>query len=242
MFTGLVQALGIIDSIDGQSLRLSWSGGGAPAALFADAALGDSIAVDGICLTVTQLSPRGFTAAISPETLRRTSLGHLAPQSIVNLEPSLRVGSKLGGHFVTGHIDGIGTINSITRSANAWDVTVDVGDGIARYIVEKGSVAINGISLTVARCSPSGHQFTVAVIPLTYSETNLQFLQPRSPVNIEADILGKYVERFLSPQQGRADGAPTWTPPDLDSKSAAPSPDAPSQAISPAFLAEHGYG
>ena len=227
MFTGLVQALGTIDAVAEQELTISWRE--QHRQIFADAAIGDSIAVDGICLTVTHLHRRGFTAAISPETLRRTSLGHLAPQAIVNLEPSLRVGDKLGGHFVTGHIDGVGELQAVSRSANAWDITIDVSDTIARYIVEKGSVAVNGISLTVASCSPTGHRFTVAVIPLTYSDTNLQFLQPHSPVNIEADVLGKYVEKFLY----RAGG--TGSPEGIGwSTSAA--------AITPAFLAEHGYG
>ncbi|MEO0407388.1 MAG: riboflavin synthase [Cyanobacteria bacterium P01_A01_bin.135] len=235
MFTGLVQALGTIDTIDGQSLRLSWSRGGLQTAAFADVALGDSIAVDGICLTVTQIFPRGFTAAVSPETMARTSLGHLTPQSIVNLEPSLRVGSKLGGHFVTGHIDGVGHLHSVTRSANAWELTIDVPDAIARYIVEKGSVAVNGISLTVASCSPGGNRFTVAVIPLTYSETNLQFLQSGSPVNIEADVLGKYVERFLAPRLGGREGDPALPLASSDRYEDAMS------ALTPDFLAEHGY-
>ncbi|MGF1535599.1 MAG: hypothetical protein ACFB4J_03790, partial [Elainellaceae cyanobacterium] len=140
MFTGLIQALGTINVIDAHHIQLSWAsshrpsealgakergaesqaGAGQRKLPFDDISIGDSIAVDGICLTVTQIQTRGFTAAVSPETLRRTTLGKLLPRSIVNLEPSLRVGSKLGGHFVTGHIDGVGYFQQAVRTANAW--------------------------------------------------------------------------------------------------------------------------
>ncbi|MGB3616458.1 MAG: riboflavin synthase [Elainellaceae cyanobacterium] len=239
MFTGLVQTLGTVDAIDPHHLKISWPSGIHHVVAFSDVAIGDSIAVDGICLTVTQTSPQGFTAAVSPETLKRTTLGHLMPRSTVNLEASLRVGSKLGGHFVTGHIDGIGHLQSSVRTANAWEMTIDAPEAIARYIVQKGSVAINGISLTVASCSPTGHRFSVAVIPLTYSETNLQFLQPRSPVNIEADVLGKYVEKFLSGRPGLDPQAAGDGSHNLDLANEYPSP---SDVVTPAFLAEHGYG
>ncbi|MGF1534930.1 MAG: riboflavin synthase, partial [Elainellaceae cyanobacterium] len=165
--------------------------------------------------------------------------GKLLPRSIVNLEPSLRVGSKLGGHFVTGHIDGVGYFQQAVRTANAWEMSICVPEAIARYIVPKGSVAINGISLTVANCSASGDRFSVAVIPLTYEDTNLQFLQPQSPVNIEADVLGKYVEKFLS--AGRDVPANDGTVTEELSNRYGSDRDAP-QSITAAFLAEHGYG
>ena len=219
MFTGLIQAMG----------RLSHSGSGQltlhyPAhPLLMDVALGDSIAVDGICLTVETLLPQGFVAAVSPETLARTTLGQLPEGSWVNLESSLRVGGKIGGHFVTGHGDGRGHLESATQTDNAWMIHFTVPDArVARYIVPKGSIAINGISLTVADCSPSGDWFSVAVIPVTYQETTLQHLQPGQAVNLEGDILGKYVEKLLRSH---------------------PSPDqsAPGEDLSLAFLAEHGY-
>ncbi|MGF1513259.1 MAG: riboflavin synthase [Elainellaceae cyanobacterium] len=250
MFTGLVQSLGTIDHIEAQQIQVSWhltSGQTSREAAelgkvqhtspFKDIAIGDSIAVDGICLTVTQILTQGFTAAVSPETLKRTTLGQLFPRSIVNLEASLRVGSKLGGHFVTGHIDGVGALQKAVRTADAWEMSICVPEAIARYIVEKGSVALNGISLTVANCSPSGDQFSVAVIPLTYSHTNLQFLQPQSPINIEADVLGKYVEKFLSVGRGAQDPAEAGLKADLrDGGWATSGP------ITAAFLAKHGYG
>ncbi len=217
MFTGLIQTIGTLTPLDSTRLHLGWQVTPPP---FPDLALGDSVAVDGVCLTVEQFDDRGFVATVSPETLRRSTLGQLPAGSRVNLEGSLRVGGKVGGHFVTGHVDGVGYFDQGTATATAWELRFRVPDGaIARYIVPKGSIAINGISLTVADCSPSGDWFTVAVIPVTYAETTLQFLQPQQAVNLEGDILGKYVEKFLT--------APaTSTQPD----------------ISMDFLAEHGYG
>lgn len=218
MFTGLIQAVGRLASSGIGQLTLQYPTPVHP--LLADIALGDSIAVDGICLTVETLLPQGFVAAVSPETLARTTLGQLPEGSWVNLESSLRVGGKIGGHFVTGHIDGRGHLESATQTDNAWVIRFTVPDDrVARYIVPKGSIAINGISLTVADCSPSGDGFSVAVIPITYQETTLQYLQPGQAVNLEGDILGKYVEKLL---QGR------------------PRADAEGD-LSLAFLAEHGY-
>lgn len=163
-----------------------------------DLELGDSVAVDGVCLTVTQILPLGFVAAASPETLSRTTLGRKAGSTYANLETSLRVGSKLAGHFVTGHVDGMGQLEALVQVDNSWEMSFVVSDTHAsRYIVPKGSIAINGISLTVADCNTTGSWFKVAVIPLTYAETNLRYLQPGNWVNLEGDILGKYVEKFL---------------------------------------------
>ncbi len=237
MFTGLVQAMGTIDAIDAQQVQLSWhsaAGRASQLAPYDDITIGDSIAVDGICLTVTQVLAQGFTAAVSPETLKRTTLGELFPRSMVNLEASLRVGSKLGGHFVTGHIDGVGYLQKAAQTAEAWELSIQVPEAIARYIVEKGSVAVNGISLTVANCSSTGDRFSVAVIPLTYQHTNLQFLQPQSPVNIEADVLGKYVEKFLT--GGRGAGG------EANLNQSAAEHRSPSDWVTAAFLAENGYG
>lgn len=201
-----------------------------PIAFIQDLEIGDSIAVDGICLTVTQILTHGFLAAVSPETLGRTTLssGH---ETLVNLEASLKVGSKLGGHFVTGHVDGVGYLESSVQTAIAWDMTFSVADAqVARYIVSKGSIAVNGISLTIAACDDVGSWFRVAVIPHTYAETNLHLLMPGSPVNLEGDILGKYIEKLLRVKGSHpaihtnGESSPT----DVDS-------------LSPAFLAEHGY-
>lgn len=207
-----------------------------------DLATGDSIAVDGICLTVEKILKDGFIATASPETLRRTTLGQeKTQQSYVNLEASLRVGGKVGGHFVMGHVDGVGELVSAQATARqspqrgepphgaastSWEMTFTAPKAIARYIVPKGSIAINGVSLTVADYQPELSQFMVAVIPLTYDETNLQYLSPGSWVNLEGDILGKYVEKFVS----------------FGNQDLKQAKDTIPNEISPAFLVEHGYG
>jgi riboflavin synthase len=163
-------------------------------------AYGDSVAVDGVCLTVENILKDGFIATASPETLRRTTLDkEEIQQRYVNLEASLRVGGKVGGHFVMGHVDGIGQLITSEQTASSWEMTFVAPQTITRYIVPKGSIAVNGISLTVAEYQSESSQFTVAVIPLTYSETNLSHLVAGSWVNLEGDILGKYVEKFLTP-------------------------------------------
>ncbi|PSN18988.1 riboflavin synthase [filamentous cyanobacterium CCP5] len=220
MFTGLVQAVGTIHHISDTQLGVHLPPGQI-AAPFQDIALGDSIAIDGICLTVEGLLSRGFVATVSPETLARTTLGQLSEGAPVNLESSLRVGSKIGGHFVTGHVDGRGILDAAIATVGAWELRFHVpAPSVQRYLVPKGSIAVNGISLTVADCSPSGDWFTVAVIPVTYQETNLQNLSPGQPVNLEGDILGKYVERFITGSpESRVEGG-----------------------LSLDFLANHGYG
>ena len=218
MFTGLIQGLGTVQALAPDRLQIDCAASTA-ALILTDLALGDSVAVDGVCLTVVEILPHGFVAVISPETRDRSTLSHVDAR-LVNLEPSLRVGSKLGGHFVTGHVDGIGHLEQAIATASSWELTFTAPPSVARYILSKGSIAINGISLTVARCNPTGTQFTVAVIPHTYAETNLRHLQPGSPVNLEGDILGKYVEKLLTTGQGQGSDA-------ID--------------LTPAFLAEHGY-
>jgi riboflavin synthase len=227
VFTGLVATVGRLQLVSEQLVRIS----NAASIAEADLAIGDSMAVDGVCLTVTEVLPTGFVAAISPETLNRTVLASAnGGERSVNLEPALRVGSKLGGHFVTGHIDGVGYLEASVQTENAWEISFQVPDArVARYIVPKGSIAVNGISLTVAECSASGNWFKVAVIPHTYAETNLNQLQPGSPVNLEGDVLGKYVEKFL--RLGQVDPAVS----ELESLYRD------SDQLSPAFLAENGY-
>jgi riboflavin synthase len=223
MFTGLVQALGAVRVSDGDRLYLSVSS----QIILADLAIGDSVAVDGVCLTVGEILVDGFVAIASPETLQRTTLGQrTGTASQVNLETSLRAGSKIGGHFVTGHVDGVGCLMESLPTASSWEMTFTAPAAlmeqwnayIARYLVPKGSIAVNGISLTVADCDPRGSWFTVAVIPHTYQETNLSQLKIGDRVNLEGDILGKYVERLLGERY-----SPSMS------------------EISLEFLSEHGY-
>ncbi|BAZ83143.1 MAG: riboflavin synthase [Sphaerospermopsis kisseleviana] len=217
MFTGLIQGLGKIKPLSNDLWQITFVSHSD--AIMHDLTYGDSVAVDGVCLTVEEILKDGFIATASPETLRRTTLGREETQArYVNLETSLRVGGKVGGHFVMGHVDGMGELILAEQTATSWEMTFAVPEAIARYIVPKGSIAINGISLTVATYQPEHSQFTAAVIPLTYSETNLSCLSSGSWVNLEADILGKYVEKFISPGK---------TPHQED--------------ITPAFLIEHGY-
>jgi riboflavin synthase len=235
VFTGLIQTTGKLQEQGANQLSITYSAK-TPASIFADLALGDSVAVDGVCLTVVEVSAQGFVADISPETLKRTTLSHASQQGTsVNLETSLRVGSKVGGHFVTGHIDGVGYLQEMTQTANAWELDFTLSDcGISRHIVPKGSITVNGVSLTVATCDAQGTWFKVAVIPHTFKETNLHQLQPGQAVNLEGDILSKYVERLVrlgTPRQG--------LDPEADSYHRLPGLTA--TEISPTFLAEHGY-
>ncbi|MBF2066888.1 MAG: riboflavin synthase [Calothrix sp. C42_A2020_038] len=224
MFTGLIQALGKIKPLGGDFWEITFIGHSLDVIL-QDLAYGDSVAVDGVCLTVEKIINNGFVATASPETLRKTTLGYLASEHYVNLEASLRVGSKVGGHFVMGHVDGIGQLLEIRQTSTSWEMTFKAPSSIAKYIVPKGSIAVNGISLTVAEYDSEAMQFKVAVIPLTYKETNLNQLAPGSLVNLEGDILGKYVEKFLI--FGR------------NTENLAEVTD--DTSITSAFLVEHGY-
>ena len=228
MFTGLVQSLGSIEAYAQNSFKILVIGEQS-AVVMSDLAIGDSVAVDGVCLTVETILERGFVATASPETLKKTTLGDRnRAAKYVNLETSLRMGSKIGGHFVTGHIDGIGCLLESFSTATSWEIRFGIPTGmseqwyrVGRYLVSKGSIAVNGISLTIADCAADGSWFTAAVIPHTYTETNLSYLQVGNWVNLESDILGKYVERLI------AHRLPTNLQP---------------EAISLSFLAEHGYG
>ena len=204
MFTGLIQGLGSIQTTTSDRLLIKTDA----SLILTDLAIGDSVAVDGICLTVETLLKDGFTATASPETLNRTTLNQYQQNQAdyVNLETSLRVGSKLGGHFVSGHVDGVGCLVESLATEKAWEMIFSAPanledqwhEFIARYLVQKGSIAVNGISLTVAECDAQGTWFKAAVIPHTYSETNLTYLKPGDWVNLECDILGKYVEKLLN--------------------------------------------
>ena len=228
MFTGLVQSLGTIESYGENALEIQFVSDNY-GAIKSDLAIGDSVAVDGVCLTVETIKEKGFIATASPETLARTTLGDRnRAAKYVNLETSLRMGSKIGGHFVTGHIDGIGCFIEAVPSATSWSIRFGVPTGmseqwqerIGRYLVSKGSIAVNGISLTLAECARDGSWFSAAVIPHTYAETNLNCLQPGNLVNLESDILGKYVDRLVAHRL----------------------PSSQQEEISLSFLAEHGYG
>jgi riboflavin synthase len=229
MFTGLVQSLGNLRLLADDRLEISCSFAGA-ALILTDLAIGDSVSVDGACLTVEQILPQGFIVTVSPETLDRTTIGQADRTSRqANLETSLRVGSKIGGHFVTGHIDGIGRLVYSKETATSWELRFAAPEAlteqwtayVSRYLVSKGSIAVNGVSLTIADCDAGGNWFTVAVIPHTYEYTNLSQLQANQWVNLEADILGKYVEKLVMH----------------------PSPDRSRQReiITPDFLAANGY-
>lgn len=233
MFTGLVTTTGTLQLLSEQLVKVSCGA----EQLLQDLTIGDSVAVDGVCLTVTEVLPRGFVAVISPETLSRTILRWSDGNSTVNLEPSLRVGSKLGGHFVTGHIDGVGYLEASVQTANAWEMSFRTAAPVSRYIVPKGSISVNGVSLTVADCNASGSWFKVAVIPHTYAETNLHQLQPGSPVNLEGDVLGKYVEKFLRLGSPESEAVAALESAEL----AATALESEPERITAAFLAEHGY-
>ena len=198
MFTGIVEGLGRVK-------RLTMKGADAVLEIEAginleEAALGDSIAVNGACLTVTAKDKNTFQADVSAETLSRTTLKLLKAGHQVNLEKSLRVGGFVVGHFVLGHVDATGRILSQTQKSGSLILAIEMNDDIARYIVEKGSVAIDGISLTVNKLEKS--RFYVNIIPHTAANTTLPLKKEGDPVNIETDILGKYVEKLMQTKQG----------------------------------------
>ena len=201
MFTGIVEEMGVLRSIrrGAHSAVLSI---GAEAVL-SDLKIGDSVAVNGVCLTATTVDAGGFTADVMHETLNRSSLGALVPGSPVNLERAMAANGRFGGHMVAGHIDGTGTITARRQDDNAVWYTVSAAPSLLRYIVEKGSIAIDGISLTVA--SVAADRFSVSVIPHTAAVTVLGRKRPGDIVNLETDIIGKYVEKLLRPA---ADTAP----------------------------------
>ncbi|MBR2736314.1 MAG: riboflavin synthase [Firmicutes bacterium] len=198
MFTGIVEEVGSIAAIErgNVSCRLHIKG----KKIFSDLKLGDSVAVNGVCLTAASIGNGVFEADVMAETLRRSNLGTLTTGSEVNLERAMAADGRFGGHIVSGHIDGTGTISDMRREENAVWVTVQAPAGILRLIVEKGSIAIDGISLTVAGLGDSF--FKVSIIPHTGEETILLKKRKGDVVNLENDIVGKYVERLLSPVNG----------------------------------------
>ena len=198
MFTGIVEETGIRAAMkpgnNGKEITLQGN------KIIEGTGIGDSIAVDGVCLTVKNISGKEFSADLSEETLKLTTLSELNPGSKVNLERALKMNNRLGGHFVTGHIDGKGSIAEKTVSNQSAEITISVPEEIMQYVVKKGSIAVNGISLTVARCD--SNSFTVAIIPLTLQITNLGMKKIGDEVNIETDVIGKYIEKFLERLDG----------------------------------------
>ena len=201
MFTGLVADLGTVTSVDATAdgVRLAVS-----TALALEIGEGDSVSVNGVCLTATAIADGRFSADVMRETLRRSSLAEVAEGAEVNLELPLRAGDRLGGHVVQGHVDGVGTIAEVREDGFSRIVEITAPAETLRYVVEKGSIAVDGISLTVA--SVTDERFSVALIPETLERTNLGAAAPGQPVNLEVDVLAKYVEKLVS-------HPPTPTPP-----------------------------
>ena len=199
MFTGIVETTGRVAqrARRGPGARLTIAGARGLSRL----ALGESIAVNGACLTVSARRGRLFAVDVSPETLRRTTLGRLVPRARVNLERALRVGDRLGGHVVLGHVDGVGTLDAIRPDADWTEYRFSAPASLARYLVEKGSIAVDGVSLTVFACR--GRRFTVALIPHTLARTTLGERRPGDPVNLEADVLMKHVEAMIRAHRAR---------------------------------------
>jgi riboflavin synthase len=204
MFTGIVEELGEIVAIEpaGDSAAITIRG----PLVTQDAVHGASIAVNGVCLTVVEVKDDTFTADVIKETLDRSSLGVLEAGSKVNLERPVRLQDRLGGHLVQGHVDGVGRILSRTPGER-WDVvTISLPEGMSRYLVDKGSITVDGISLTVVEAGAD--RFSVALIPTTLSLTSLGAKRPGEPVNLEADVVAKYVERMLGDRAGGRAGDP----------------------------------
>ena len=214
MFTGLIEEVGSIKgkSMQGDSLLLEIN---CPA-IAGQISLGDSIAVNGVCLTAVRINSHSFKADVSPETLNRSTLNSLPLGNKVNLEQALAANGRLGGHIVQGHVDGIGSFIKSAASGSGWELHFEYPEKLEPQIVEKGSIAIDGISLTIAKLERGS--FSVAIVPHTFKETNLGSLKPGDSVNLETDIIGKYVEKMLGSRAG--------------SKS----------RITEGFLAEHGFG
>lgn len=208
MFTGIIEESGKVKAITQNKITVEAK------VVTEGTKKGDSIAVNGVCLTVTDLGKDCFDADISPETFKVTALGYLKTGSSVNLERAVQVGSRLGGHIVSGHVDGLGRSRYIRREGDFYNLMIELSSELSRYVVKKGSITVNGISLTVADIN--GDSVTIAVIPHTFENTNLKTLQSGDFVNIETDILARYVEKFLSTSDNKT-------------------------GISMEFLTEHGF-
>jgi riboflavin synthase len=213
MFTGITEQVGQIESLDhsetGGRLRVSFRGKTTPdsapkndSTIAKNTKLGDSISVNGCCLTVVEFNADHFGADLSGETLRRTNFGEKKAGHLVNLERPLTAGARLGGHFMQGHVDGIGRVTRLVPEGENWWLSVRVPQDLRRYVAEKGSIALDGISLTVARWHDGIAD--IAIIPFTYTHTNVRSMSVNDAVNIETDILAKYVESLLHNEKSQA--------------------------------------
>ncbi|MDF2178018.1 riboflavin synthase [Aliiglaciecola sp. CAU 1673] len=218
MFTGIIQAVGTISAMQptGGDMRLRVETGKLD---MSDVALGDSIATNGVCLTVVEFSNHHYVADLSSETLKRSGFAHYQLGQKVNLEKAMLASTRFGGHIVSGHVDGVGEVLSVTQSARAWEVWVKAPDELAKYIAEKGSITVDGVSLTVN--GVDGAKFRLTLVPHTMQETNIGTYQAGTKVNLEVDVVARYLERLI-----------------LGDKAAQSSAG---KEISLAFLAEHGY-
>lgn len=208
VFTGIVEEVGRVAAASGTALTVECD------VVLGDLKLGDSLAIDGTCLTITRIEGRRVTVGLQPETIRRTTLGRARPGQRVNLERALTPTTRLGGHFVQGHVDGTGRLLSVERDADARVLRFSAPRGLTRYVVEKGFIAIDGVSLTVVEAEAEG--LTVTLVAYTQSATTLVDKRPGEMVNIEVDILAKYVERFVGSARGEG-------------------------SVTAEFLAEHGF-
>ena len=193
MFTGIIEEIGAIEAVaasaDGRHFTIS------ARRILEDLKPDDSVSVDGVCLTATEVSDSSFKATAVKETLSRTTLGDIRKGTKVNLERALRLNDRLGGHIVQGHVDGMGTVTSVHRRGTGYEVSIQLPSKLVKYALDKGSIAVNGISLTIAALRSD--QVTVAVIPHTWEHTTLYAAKTGSKMNIETDFLGKYVERLI---------------------------------------------
>ncbi|MBW7459320.1 riboflavin synthase [Paenibacillus sepulcri] len=230
MFTGLIEEIGALKRSykQGEAMMMTIEA----ARVLEDAAIGDSISVNGVCLTVTELSGSTFTADVMPQTFRHTNLKDTRPGDKVNLERAMKAGGRYGGHIVQGHVDGTGTIATRTTDANAVVFTIRPHDSdLMRYVIPQGSITVDGISLTVVDVDSIA--FTVSIIPHTLRATALQLKQAGSSINIECDVLGKYVDHLLHFKGGAKEGAANGAG---GGKQAAGS-----RGITAAFLADNGF-
>ena len=216
MFTGIIEALGTIDSMvdQGESIRLKVGVGKLD---MSDVALGDSIATNGVCLTVVDYSPHHYSADVSAETIRLTGFAQYKPGAQVNLEKAMQVSSRFGGHIVSCHVDGVGEVSRIIQHSDYVEIWIDAPDDLAKYIAHKGSITVDGVSLTVNKVN--GSEFMLWIIPHTLQETVLGTYKTGTRVNLEVDVIARYLERLM-----------------LGDKAASKKND-----ISLEFLAEHGY-
>ncbi|GGD57154.1 riboflavin synthase [Lacimicrobium alkaliphilum] len=216
MFTGIIEATGKIQAITpvGGDVRLTLSTGKLD---MTDVALGDSIATNGVCLTVVEFSQNQFVADLSTETLRRSGFAEAKVGQVVNLEKAMLASTRFGGHIVSGHVDGLGEVLSIGEKGRAWEIWVKAPDALAKYIAQKGSITVDGVSLTINQVD--GAKFMLTLVPHTMQETNIGTYRQGSKVNLEVDVIARYLERLMLGDKAADSG----------------------KEIDMAFLAQHGY-